>query len=277
MTDHPHFGELLTRLLNHRRRDVTWLSSASGIPEGELRAVVLGTPPSSRHLDALASALGFHTEDLHVMADVPVPEALTPRDRAAGSTSVSLIKITIALPPDQRARIHRLVDELPWEPRVGPPDRVRAYDQERGGFGAMLVNLLCGNRLPSVPGATKALALLTRGRVYLAASTVNGIGQGHVPLTAELVTGFAVTLGMSPGDLAAVTGVDLPEPSRPTDPLTEEMAGLLWNCRRLTADQAEHAYDVAKSMLVAVPEDAPEEDWNRIHRHHGTWWGVPRR
>ncbi|MFD4143086.1 hypothetical protein [Streptomyces sp. NPDC058572] len=274
MADHPSFGELLTRLLNHRRRDVTWLSSASGIPEGELRAVVLGTLPSSRQLDPL----GFHSEDVHVMAGVPVPEARTPRDPAAASASVSLVKIAMALPPGQRARVQRLVDELPREPRVGPPDPVRAYDRQRGGFGAMLVNLLCGNRLPnSVPGAAKALALLTRGHVYLSASTINGIGQGRVPLTPELVTGFAVTLGMSPGGLAAVMGVELPERSWPTDPLAEAMAGLLWNCRHLTADQAEHAYDVAKSMLVAVSEDAPEEDWNRVHRHHGTWWGAPRR
>ncbi|MFI2372302.1 hypothetical protein [Streptomyces sp. NPDC018833] len=276
MADHPNFGELLTRLLNQRRSDVAWLSSASGIPEAELRAVVLGTPPSSRQLDALASALGFHAEDLHVIAGVPVPEARTPRDPAAASGTVSLVKITMALPPDQRARIHRLVDELPRELRVGPS--APAYDRQRGGFGATLVNLLCGNRLQnSVPSAAKALALLTRGRVHLAASTINGIGQGRVPLTPELVTGFAVTLGMPPSDLAAVTGVDLSEPSWPADPLAEEMAGLLWNCRRLTADQAQHAYDAANSMLVAVPEDAPEEDWNRVHHQHGTWWGAPRR
>ncbi|MFG2331474.1 helix-turn-helix domain-containing protein [Streptomyces sp. NPDC048604] len=278
MADHPNFGDLLTRLLQHRRIDVAGLSSASGIPEGELRAVVGGTPPSSRQLDALAPALGFHPEDLYVIAGGPVPEDRTPRDPAAGSATVSLIKITTALPPDQRARVHRLVDGLRPEPRVGPQEPLRAYDPERGGFGALLVNLLCGNRLGnSVPSAAKALALLTHGRVYLAASTVNGIGQGRVPLTADLVTGFAVTLGMQPGDLAALTGVELPEPPRPADPLTEEMAGLLWDCRRLTAEQAEHACEAASSLLVAVPEDAPEEDWNRVHRHHGTWWGAPRR
>ncbi|HEY9373033.1 hypothetical protein [Streptomyces sp.] len=278
MADHPNFGELLTRLLHHRRTDVTWLSSASGIPEAGLRAVLLGTPPSSGQLDALATALGLHAEDLHVMAGVPVPEAGTPRDPAAGSATVDLVKITMALPPDQRARIHRLADELPREPRVGPSDPSRAYDPQRGGLGAMLVNLLCGNRLAgSVPSAAKILALLTRGRVYLSPSTINGIGQGRVPLTADLVTGFAVTLGMSPGALAAVTGVELPEPSWPADPVAEEMAGLLWHCRRLTAEQAEHARDVARSLLVAVPDDAPEEDWNRVHRHHGTWWGAPRR
>lgn len=25
------------------------------------------------------------------------------------------------------------------------------------------------------------------------------------------------------------------------------------------------------------PEDASEEDWSRVHRHQGTWWGAPKR
>ncbi|MGW7381718.1 hypothetical protein [Streptomyces sp. NPDC054794] len=42
----------------------------------------------------------------------------------------------------------------------------------------MLANLLCGNRnLHSLTAAVKTLALLTDGRVYLAASTISGIGR----------------------------------------------------------------------------------------------------
>ncbi|WP_406859472.1 hypothetical protein ABZO31_03700 [Streptomyces sp. HUAS MG47] len=273
----PGFGGILTRLLRHRRTDAGRLSSASGIPEAELRTVVRGAPPSPGQLDALAAALGLHTEDLHVMAGVPVPDAHSRWDPAGRARTVSLLKVTMALPPDQRDRVHRLVGELPREPVTGPSEPVRVSYPRRGGSGALLVNLLCGNRLGhSVPSGAMALALLTRGRVYPAASTVNGIGRGRVPLTPELVAGFAVTLGMDPGDLAAITGVELPEPSQPTDPLTQEMARLLWNCRHLTAAQARQAYDTATSLPVAVPEDAPEEDWNRVHRRYGTWWGAPR-
>ncbi|MFD1663029.1 hypothetical protein ACFSL4_33895, partial [Streptomyces caeni] len=78
MASHPGFGVLLTRLLNNRRVDVAWLSSASGIPETELRSVLAGTPPLSSQLDVLAPALGFHATDLHVIADVAVPGTLTP-------------------------------------------------------------------------------------------------------------------------------------------------------------------------------------------------------
>lgn len=278
MVNHPGFGVLLTRLLNHRRTDVAWLSSASGISESELRAVVAGTPPLASQLDGLAPVLGFHAADLYVIADVPVPEALAPRDPTAGSAVVALLRVTMALPSDQRTHIHRLVDQLPQELKERPSDRPPLYDQHKWGFGAMLANLLCGNRnLHSLTSAARILSLLTEGRVFLAASTVSGIGRGRAPLTPERVAGFAAALGVPTGDLAALTGVEVPEPSPPEDPLVAEMAGLLWNCRRLTAAQAERVRDEAESMLVAVPDDAPGEDWNRVRRRHGRWWGAPRR
>ncbi|MBC9731082.1 hypothetical protein [Streptomyces sp. TRM68367] len=152
------------------------------------------------------------------------------------------------------------------------------YDQQEAGFGAMLASLLCGNRnLRSPAAGAKILALLTEGRVYLAASTVSGIGRGRVPLTPDLMTGFATALGIPAGDLAALTGVELHEPQRPVDPLAAEMAGLVWNCRRLTTAQAGRVRDEAESMLVVVPDDAVAEDWNRVSHHHGNWWGAPRR
>ncbi|MGW1728708.1 hypothetical protein ACWCQK_38270 [Streptomyces sp. NPDC002306] len=142
----------------------------------------------------------------------------------------------------------------------------------------MLANLLCGNRnLHSLTGAAKTVALLTEGRVYLAASTISGIGRGRVPLTPDRVAGFESALSIPPGDLAAIAGVALPEPSRPDDPRVAEMAGLLWSCRSLNASQVQRIRDEAESMLVGVPDDASDEDWNRVHHHHEKWWGAPRR
>lgn len=278
MANHPGFGVLLTRLLSNRRVDVAWLSSASGVPETELRAVISGVPPLASQLDDLASALGFHAADLYVIADLRGPEALTPRDPAAGSAIADLVRIAMALPSGQRAHIHRLVDQLPLELKERPSAPPFMYDQQEVGFGAMLANLLCGNRnLHSPTAAAKTLALLTEGRVYLAASTISGIGRGRVPLTPDRVAGFATALGIPAGDLAAITGVELREPSRPDEPLAAEMARLLWNCRRLTMAQAGRVRDEAESMLVAVPDDASGEDWNRVCHHHGKWWGAPRR
>jgi hypothetical protein len=278
VANHPGFGVLLTRLLKYRRTDVAWLASASDIPEADIRSVTAGAPPTASQLDALAPALGFHAADLHAIADVPVPAVLRSGHPKAGAAIASLVRITMALPTDQRNRVHRLVEQLPREPCDRPWDVPRTYDQRDSGVGALLVNLLCGNRnLYSVSAAAKALAVLTDGRVYLAASTIHAIGRGRVPLTPEWVTGFATALGISPGDLAAMAGVELPQPPWPDDPPAAEMARLLWNCRHLTAAQAEHVDHEVQSMLVAVPDDAPAGEWNRIFRRDGRWWGAPKR
>ncbi|MEU0407130.1 hypothetical protein ABZ307_04765 [Streptomyces griseorubiginosus] len=277
MTSHPVFGVMLARLMDHRRTDVVRLSSQSGIPGRELTRVLSGVPPSASHLDRLAQALGFHTADLHVIAGVPVPHAPAPRDAAAGAEIVRLVQITRALPSEHRAHVRRLVEQVP--PASG--ERASAprslYDQQEGGFGAMLVNLLSANRnLPAPVVVAKTLAVLTEGRVYLAASTISGIGRGRVPLTPEWVAGFAAALGIPAGDLAAVTGAECAESSWSAGPTTAEAAELLWNSRHLTREQALRVRSEAETLLVAVPDDASDEDWNRVRHQHGRWWGAPR-
>ena len=275
MGSYPTFGVLLTRLMDHRRLDVSGLSTVSGIPEVDLGSLASGVPPLDWQIDALAPALGIRAADLYVIADVQLPLALAPLDPAAGSIAVSVVQITMALPSGQRARVRGLVEQAPQDAKGSPPDLPQAYDQREAGFGAMLANLLCGNRnLRSLTAAARALALLTGGRLYLAAATISGIGRGRVPLTPDRVSGFAVTLGIPVSDLAAIVGVDLLEPPCPEDPLTAEMASLLWDCRRLTATQVGHIRDEAAAMLVPVPDNAPSEAWNRVYHHHGTWWGA---
>lgn len=191
---------------------------------------------------------------------------------------MGLVQIMLALPMDRRAYVHRLlIDQLPLDDDERPSPPPLVYDQHEAGSGAILANLLCLNRnLHSPTAAAKILALLTEGRVYLAASTVSGIGRGRRALTADRVAGFATTLGIPGGDLAAITAVELRETSEPDDSLAAEMARLLWNCRRLTTAQVEYVRDEADSMLVAVPDDAPGVDWNRVRHHHGRWWGARR-
>jgi hypothetical protein len=278
MADHLGFGVLLTRLLDYRQTDIAWLASASGILESELRSVADGAPPSASQLDGLAAALGFHTADLFVIAGLPVPESLQPCEPAAGSGLEALIHVALALPADQRTRIRETVEHLPQLPRIHPADPPRTYYRRDGSSGSMLVTMLCANRnLHSPVAAAKTLALLTRGRMYLAASTIHSIAGGRAPLRPTWLAGFATTLGIPAADLAAITGTDLSEPPLPDDPPAAEMAELLWDCRRLTASQIERVRAEAEAMLVAVPNDASSDDWNRVYHHHGTWWGAPRR
>lgn len=144
-----------------------------------------------------------------MIADVPVPETLTARDPAAGSAVADLVRITMALPSDQRTHVNRLVDQLPLGLEGGPSAPPFIYDQHEAEFGAMLANLLCGNRnRHSLTAAAKTLVMLTEGRVHLAASTISGIGRGRVPLTPDRVEAFATALGIPAGDVAAITGVE---------------------------------------------------------------------
>ena len=141
----------------------------------------------------------------------------------------------------------------------------------------MLISMLCHNRnLRSPSDAAWIVGMFSRGRMYLSASTYLVIGHGRTSVRPRWVPDLAAVLGIPAGDLAAITGIDPPDKHLRDDPLASEMAELIWNLRRLSAAQAKHMHDEARAMLVAVPDDAPEREWNRVYHQHGVWWGAPR-
>lgn len=74
------------------------------------------------------------------------------------------------------------------------------------------------------------------------------VGAGRKALTADLVADFATVLGIPAGDLAALTGtMPSAEPHSPR-PEAVGMAELIWDLRRLTADQVQHVSEAAASM-----------------------------
>ncbi|MFI8233652.1 hypothetical protein ACIGDI_32980 [Streptomyces sp. NPDC085900] len=82
---HPGFGVALTRLMNHRRTDVARLSSASGVPEAELRAVVSGTSPSAGPLSWTWSGSRWHcrrTGEPFELVEPPWPDDPLPAEMA---------------------------------------------------------------------------------------------------------------------------------------------------------------------------------------------------
>jgi hypothetical protein len=281
VTAYPGFGVLLTRLLAHRGTDVAALSSSSSLSEAELESVLAGGPVSDAQLRALAPVLGLHTADLFVIANVAVPEDLTPLDRAAGSVAERIIHLVLALPSEQRAHIRRLVEQLPQEPRPQEdPSKTpvpRVYDLEAAGFGAMLVTMLCSNRnLHSIMAAAKTVATMTSGDMYLSAATYPLIGSGRAELHPRWVASLAMVLGIAAGDLAAITGIELDESLVREDPVVTETAELLWKLRRVSAAQATHVHEQARSMLLPVPEGAADGEWNRVFHVGDVWWGAPR-
>lgn len=269
---------MLERLLTHRGTELAQLAAASGVAEPELRALIAGAAPGESQLRALAPALGFHAADLFVIADTPVPEDLTPLDPNAGGAVASLLEIMMSLPPERRRRVHRLMAEMPREPRPQdvPETPQRLFGLTRRSVGAPLVTMLVVNRNLRSHTAYVA-AFLTRERMYLSRVTYPMIASGVSPLRPELIMGFATVLGIPAGDLAALTGIALPDEPVRDDPLAAELARLLWDLRRLSSTQTRQLVEEAKSMLVRVPDGASMKEWIRIIHVPGQGWLGGRR
>ncbi|MFF3128410.1 hypothetical protein ACFVRD_40455 [Streptomyces sp. NPDC057908] len=73
-------------------------------------------------------------------------------------------------------------------------------------------------------------------------------GTSRKQLTPDLVADFGTLLGIPADDLAALTGITLSEEPHTQEPAAADMAELLWDLRRLTADQVRHASEAAVSM-----------------------------
>ncbi|WP_327429363.1 hypothetical protein [Streptomyces sp. NBC_01236] len=59
---------------------------------------------------------------------------------------------------------------------------------------------------------------------------------------------FSAMLDVPVGDLATLTGVELPGSSSIPKPAVAGMAKLIWDVRRLAASQLEQVIDMAESM-----------------------------
>jgi hypothetical protein len=252
----PPFGVLLGRLLDHRRSDVGSLAQAASVSEVELRDVVGGARPGPELLRALAPALELHAADLFAMAGQQVPDDLAPLDASARQYIDELVNYTLCLPADQRAEVRRFARELPQEPRREPNVPWKWCDPQEGGFGALVANLLYANRNLNRLGAVFALACCSNGRMYVSAATVAMIGQGKVALTPEKLAELSTLIDIPPGDLAAITGIPLPDGAPPEDPAAADAAALIWEVRRLSAEQLWRVCVRAEDMRFALPDNA---------------------
>jgi hypothetical protein len=95
-------------------------------------------------------------------------------------------------------------------------------------------------------GIARTFLFLT-GR-YWSAATYGMVGSGRKELTPDLVADFGTVLGVPAGDLAAMTGITLSEGPRTQESAAADMAELIWDVRRLTADQVRHTSEAAASM-----------------------------
>jgi hypothetical protein len=265
------FGVLLMRLLDRRKLDIRELADIAGLLESEVEAVVDGAEPSSPFLRRIAPALGLRAPDLFVIAAMPVPEELAPLDSKAGGLVPSLAQHAAELPPESRARLLGFARSLPQHDRTRPVPEPKAYEQYPPGFGGMLLRMLA-NRNLNLWYSAEALARLTGGRVYLSASTVGLVGRGRKEITPGLLGGFAAVLGIPAADLAALGDVDMADGDLPVSPAVADAAELIWEVRRLTAEQVRQVNDKTWALcryrhkahlpreLVAVTETGTDLD-----------------
>ncbi|TQS43985.1 XRE family transcriptional regulator [Cryptosporangium phraense] len=221
----PTFGEQLRRLAEIRGLRL------SG-PDAGLASVLDGAVPSPAQLIRLASVLGLHRSDLFVVAGLPVPEDLAPRDAAAGD-ALQTLAWPLVFVPGAVPELHRLVRSLPRLARPpGPAPVERSYPDGPAG----LVLRLLHNR--NLDWASIALYLRgLGGGPMLAVSSIRRIGHGARPLTPDLLAAFGAVLDLSSVDLSALTGIDLRSINTRAHPDADEAAELIWSARALTAAQ----------------------------------------
>ncbi|MFF4448404.1 hypothetical protein [Streptomyces sp. NPDC001502] len=243
MAEHPGFGVTLTWLLDRRDLRVQEPADRAGSMTTEVRAVLAGETPGEGLLRRIAPVLGFHAVDLFIVAGRAVPDDLAPLDAAAERWAPYIAMDAVHLPASERRELLQLVRSLPQEERPSVFTAKRLASD--AGPGGRVIRMLQYRNLDRL-GMAKLLAVVTP--TYLSAATYGVIGSGGAELTPRLVTDCAAVLGIDARELAGLTGVDLCEVPPPAAPEAVDAAALLWEARRLSAAQAQHVAEVARSM-----------------------------
>ncbi|MFI9329236.1 hypothetical protein ACIGZJ_17020 [Kitasatospora sp. NPDC052868] len=247
MTGVLEFGALLARLMRHRTLDASVLSTAAGTDLEELQAVLDGRPPTGGLLRSLGPVLSLRTVDLFVLAGQSVPDDLTPVTRNLHWSVSPVVYNTMVMPAENRRPLLDAIRAQPLVRREGRGGTGRPYHRYDPGFGAVLLELT-HNRNLNWTCTAKALYAVTDGRIYLATSTIGGIGRGTVEVTPELVAGFAGLLGIPAPDLAALGGIRLPDDLPPLHPRAADVAAVIWEARRLTTAQLKEVHSTSHHL-----------------------------
>ncbi|MFI6639113.1 hypothetical protein [Streptomyces sp. NPDC050504] len=243
MTEHPGFGAMLESLLDHRELSAQELANRAGLTADEVRVVLAGEAPGEGLLRRIAPAMGFHTVDLFILAGLVVPDDLAPLDAEAEQWAPHIVMDAVHLSSADRRELLQLIRSLPQEerPSVFGAKRLASH----AGPGGWVIRMLQYRNLTWMSMA-RILAVVTP--TYLSATTYGVIGDGRKELTPRLVVDFAALLGFDARELAALTGIHLSEVPPPPAPEAVDAAVLLWEARRLSADQAKRVSELAHSM-----------------------------
>jgi transcriptional regulator with XRE-family HTH domain len=247
MTECPGFGVVLGRLMERRGLGLSELAGQAGITEAGLRAVLGGAVPGQSRLRRLAPVLDMHEADLLAIAWEDVPDELAPLDwRAGGMSLYYLVAHAAQLGPWQVSELRERIRRMPQEPRpkLTPPpwETGRPNRPERTPSG-MLVRLFANRNLATSAG----YAIWGVSGRPLSGVTPASQGYRGAELTREELADYISVLDISAADMSIVTGVDLIDQVSDRPPGAAETARLIWDVRRLTAEQVREVYQTVRS------------------------------
>ncbi|GAA1386031.1 hypothetical protein GCM10009639_09310 [Kitasatospora putterlickiae] len=176
-----------------------------------------------------------------------MPDDLTPTTRNPNWSISAVVYNTMVMPAEKRRPLLDAIRAQPPVRREGRGGVSWPYHRYEPGFGAVLLDH-SHNRNLTWPCTAKVLYAVTDGRIYLAASTIGGIGRGTVEATPELVAAFAGVLGIPAPDLAALGGVRLPDDLPPLHSRAADLAMVIWEARRLTTAQLQNVKLTARHL-----------------------------
>jgi hypothetical protein len=240
----PEFNVLLRRLMERRGLGPAALAEQAGLPESELRSVLAMSAPSGGQIRRLAPALGLHEADLFALAWLDVPEDLAPLDPRASWSLPNLAGWAARLHPEQVRELRERAAAMPQEERTQPIYQPRPYEQFERSAAGMLLRLFANRNL----GRRDAYVIMAMTGRPLSPSTVMMAGHGRTELSPEEWADYVAVLDFSAADLSAVIGFDLPDPLPQRTPAVHETTSLLWEVRRLSADQVRQVRETAKRL-----------------------------
>jgi hypothetical protein len=240
------FEILLRRLTDRRDWDAATVAGIAG-----------GHVSSPAALRRLAPALGWHTDDLFVLAGQDLPADLTPTDPKADPGRLAWNYASL---PPARPILLAAARAMPQHPSTGPlPSPTRPFPDGTGS----LIGRLVHHRTLTPYSAAKLLYF--SGGPYLSSSTVHMIGRGGRALNPQLISGYAHFLGIPVGDLAALCDVEMTH-DVPAPAYTDGLAELMREGRRLTSDQIGELSQLAHDLRHRFDAELDEQD-RRPTRH----------
>jgi len=208
------------------------LADRAGCRQADVESFLGGGVIQDDVIARMAEVLDMDLADFYAASEMAIPGCLTPVDAAASDSVAALAQLAMKASADDVRRMRVMAGGLS-SPDCSQDDRPPEEVRYRGD-GAIVIRML-QNRNLSFGGM--AYAVLPMSGLYLSPSTYAMIRAGRRPIKPVELNVFAVTLGIPPGKLAALVGLELADVMHPATELQQEVARLMVDVRRLDKAQ----------------------------------------